>query len=138
MPAQLRAMSIAMIAMCASLLVAASTTRAHDNTELAAHPGPNGGMVQMSGNFHLEVVLKPDAVNVWVTDHSDTPQKTQGAVATATIFSGAARVPVELRPAAENELHGSADLSQTRGVRVVIDLTMPNAKPLQIRYEIPR
>lgn len=111
---------------------------AHDNAELAKVPGPHGGMMQMSGNFHLEVAIGAGTVTVWVTDHSDEPQPTEGATAKATVFNGSERIAVDLSPAGENELHGtSAELSDSKGLRALIDLTMPGEEAMQVRYQFP-
>lgn len=121
------------------VLAAASIPQAalaHDNAELAMEPGPHGGMVQMSGNFHLEVTIGEGMVKVWVTDHSDEPQPTEGATAKATVFKGSERIAVDLEPTGANELQGSsAELSDGKGLRALIDLTMPGEEAVQVRYQ---
>lgn len=111
---------------------------AHDNAELANEPGPHGGMVQMAGNFHLEVAIAADKVTVWVTDHSDEPQPTEGATAKATVFKGSDRITVDLSPTGENQLEGtSAGVGDSGGSRALIDLTMPGEEAMQVRYQFP-
>ncbi|MBA2127445.1 hypothetical protein DLM45_14620 [Hyphomicrobium methylovorum] len=129
----------ALFALVMGAAVSMHSAGAHDNADLAAHPGPNGGMVQMSGDYHIELLLKPDAVNAWLTDHGDVPQSTEGAAARVTIFgSNGARTSLDLQPADKNAFRASAKLDETKGVRVVVDLTMPGESPVQIRFDIPR
>lgn len=120
-----------------SIMLPAFIALAHDNAELAKETGPHGGMVQMSGNYHLEIAIKADVVTVWVADHSNDPQPTKGATGKATIFKGAERIAVELTPEGKSEMRGThAGLGDGEGARVVLDLSIPEEDPMQVRYQL--
>lgn len=126
------------MAFVAALLAAPIHASAHSNEELADRTGPHGGMIQMSGKYHMEVVQAGDTLKVWVTDHADKPQSTEGATAKATIFVPNGRKSVDLKPTGDNELNGQAPgLMLGDGARVVIDATMKGADPVQVRFQFP-
>jgi hypothetical protein len=76
----------------ASILLTASPAAAHE-----VEKGPNGGRVVEAGAHHVELVVKDNAVNVFVTDASDKPISITGfkGVAIFTISGKAQRIPLE-------------------------------------------
>jgi len=83
---------------------------------------------------HLELVVKPNEVTVYLTDHAGKSQPTQGASGTATVLSGKTKTSVPLAPAADNVLKGSGKFELAPDMKVVISVTLPGQTPLQARF----
>lgn len=58
---------------------------AHSESELAKLIPPHGGLLASTGAYHVELVLKPDRVQVFVADHLDKPINIQGVTGTANL-----------------------------------------------------
>lgn len=58
---------------------------AHSESELAKLIPPHGGLLASTGAYHVELVLNPDRVQVFVTDHLDKPINIQGVTGTANL-----------------------------------------------------
>lgn len=58
---------------------------AHSESELAKLIPPHGGLLAATGAYHVELVLKPDRVQVFVADHLDKPINIQGVTGTANM-----------------------------------------------------
>ncbi|MCC4114918.1 hypothetical protein LLG90_06085 [Aromatoleum toluclasticum] len=70
----------------ASVAVAlASLAWAHSESELAKLVPPHGGLVAESGGYRVELVLKPDRVQIFVADHQDKPVAVEGVTGTANL-----------------------------------------------------
>lgn len=108
---------------------------AHTSEELAARLGAHGGRLQATGQYHVELLVGPGQVQVWVTDHADRAQPTEGATATAMLVYPGATVAVPLQPAGENRLAASdARLKAGVDARVSLVLTMKGQAPAQARF----
>src|SRR3569832_2285932 len=71
---------------------------AHSNEYLATIKGDHGGLLRMAELYHFELVVKDGEAQVWVTDHGDTPQSTQGASASLRFIAGTQAMTVKLNP----------------------------------------
>ena len=108
---------------------------AHSNEYLATIKGDHGGLLRMAEMYHFELVVKDGEAQVWVTDHGDTPQSTQGASASLRFIAGTQAMTVKLNPAGANELVGKdSRIRLVAGTRILLTLNMKGQKPLQIRY----
>ncbi|MDV3239355.1 MAG: hypothetical protein LOY58_10950 [Gammaproteobacteria bacterium] len=117
------------------LLMAPFTAQAHTDEHLDAMGGVHGGMLRMSGAYHLELVVDEGAVTVWVMDHGNAPQSTAGARGQLMLLQDGERIIVELEPKGENELRGSdARIAATESPRAVLTLSMSGQPPLQLRF----
>lgn len=58
---------------------------AHSESELAKRIPPHGGLLAAAGAYDVELVLKPDRVQVFVADHLDKLVNIQGITGTATL-----------------------------------------------------
>lgn len=95
---------------------------AHTESELANVVPPHGGLLASSGDYHVELVLKPDRVQVFVTDRVDKPVSLQGVAATANLRvkgKKAQRVALQLT---DDHLQGLAVIPADAPVTVMIML----------------
>lgn len=93
---------------------------AHSESELAKLIPPHGGLLASTGAYHVELVLKPDRVQVFVADHLDKPVNIQGATGTANLRAKgkkAQRVPLQV---VDDRLEGVASILADIPVTVMI------------------
>ncbi len=124
-----------MLLLMSGLLLAPLVAQAHTDEILDAMGGTHGGMLRMSGPYHLELVVDEGSVTVWVMDHGNAPQATAGARGQLLLLQDGERIIVELEPQGESELRGSdARIVATQAPRAVLTLSMRGQPPLQLRY----
>src|SRR3569832_1079881 len=105
---------------------------AHSNEYLATIKGDHGGLLRMAEMYHFELVVKDGEAQVWVTDHGDTPQSTQGASASLRFIAGTQAMTVKLNPSGANELAGKdSRIRLAAGTRILLTVTMKGQKPKQ-------
>jgi hypothetical protein len=109
--------------------------QAHSDEYLDTVGGVHGGMLRMSGAYHLELVISDGAVTVWVMDHGNAPQTTTGARGQLLLLQGGERITVNLEPQDEGALRGT-DPRIVAGTspRAVLTLSMSGQPPLQLRF----
>lgn len=111
------------------------TVGAHTNEILSKRAGPHGGQLRVAQQYHVELALSIGEVAVWVTDHADNPQTTEGANAQAIVHYGRERVVVDLKPAGDNRLSArDRRLRADPNARIVLNLTMAGQAPVQARF----
>ena len=96
--------------------------------------GPNGGQVKDAGKYHVELVVKENALTVYVSGAKDAKVSTKGASGSATVLSGKHTTSIKLEPAGENALAGAGKFASAPGMKVVISLTLAGQNPLQARF----
>jgi hypothetical protein len=113
----------------ASILLTASPAAAHE-----VEKGPHGGRVVEAGAHHVELVVKDNAVNVFVTDASDKPISITGfkGVAIFTISGKAQRIPLEPKEGAR--LSGTSPVALPAEPAGVVQITAPDGKTAQGRF----
>jgi hypothetical protein len=113
----------------ASILLTASPAAAHE-----VEKGPNGGRVVEAGAHHVELVVKDNAVNVFVTDASDKPISITGfkGVAIFTISGRAQRITLE--PKEGTRLSGTSPVALPSEPVGVVQITAPDGKTAQGRF----
>jgi hypothetical protein len=81
----------------------------------------HGGQVRMTEQNHVELVVKPDRMVVYVTDHEGRPRDLKNTTITAGIGNGG--VAQSLVPTGENtmELRGAFKLNKDTMVMVKVD-----------------
>jgi hypothetical protein len=99
-------------------------------------PGPNGGRLADAGKYHLELVVKPAELRVYVTGAKDAKIDTQGAQASATVLAGKQKSAVVLAPAGGNALAGSGAFDPKAPMTVVVTLTLAKQPPVQGRFAL--
>lgn len=94
----------------------------HSESELAKPP--HGGLLASTGAYHVELVLKPDRVQVFVADHLDKPINIQGVTGTANLRvkgKKPQRVPLQW---VGDRLEGAATITADAPVTVMIMLNI--------------
>src|SRR5260370_30319310 len=96
--------------------------------------GPNGGRVVEVGAHHIELVVKENAVNVFVTDASEKPVSINGfkGVAIFTISGKAQRITLE--PKEGTSLSGTSPVVLPAEPAGVVQITTPDGKTAQGRF----
>lgn len=97
---------------------------AHSESELAKLTPPHGGLLAEAGAYHVELVLKPDRVQVYVADPLGKPINIQGVTGTANLrVKGRTPQQVQLR-ATNDRLEGAAAIPADVPVTVLIRLNI--------------
>lgn len=97
---------------------------AHSESELAKRIPPHGGLLAAMGPYDVELVLKPDRVQVFVTDHLDKLVNINGATGTANLrVKGKKAQQVSLQ-VVEDRLEGAAAIPVDVPVTVLIRLNI--------------
>ena len=99
-------------------------------------PGPNGGKLADAGKYHLELVVKPAEMRVYVTGAKDAKVDTQGAQASATVLAGKDKATLKLVPAGDNALAAAGSFDTRAAMTVVITLTLAKQSPVQARFAL--
>jgi hypothetical protein len=112
----------------AALLVAAPAL-AHDNAK-----GPHGGRIADAGEYHVELVSTPTAIEVFVTDTKDAPAAAGfKGVAILVVAGKQQRVPLE--STAPGRLTGKTSVATPADVKGVVQLTSPQGKSVMARFQ---
>lgn len=107
---------------------------AHTDEYLDTVKTPHGGQLRMAGALHYELVVSPNAITVYVTDHADNKQVTKGAAGTATVLSGRTKASLKLEPAGDNLMKGTGKFDLDPDMKVVVSITMAGKQPEQARF----
>jgi hypothetical protein len=103
-------------------LVAVSPALAHEAK------GPNGGRVVDAGEYHVELVVSPTQVAVYLTDGSEKPVTTTGFKGTAILMAEGKAQRIALEPAQPNQLTGKSTAALPADVKGAVQLTAPGGK----------
>lgn len=108
------------------LAVAASLTLAQAHEQRV---GPRGGALVDAGSYHVELVTRDTAVEVFVSDAQDKPVAAAGFKALAILAVDGKSIRVTLEPAAEgSRLVGTAPQPLPARVKGAIQLTGTDGK----------
>ena len=113
----------------AALLLAASTALAH-----SPKIGANGGRQTDAGSYHLEIVAKGTALDVFLSDHSDKAVKTEGFKGTAIFVVGGKSERIPLTPAGENKLSGTSTVTLPGSLKGAVQITTPTGSTVQGKF----
>jgi hypothetical protein len=118
-PAALRLLAV--LCVLPALLPSAS---AHTDEHFATLRTPHGGQMTMAGPLHLELVVDPRELTLYLTDHGEAPVAAAGGSAKAIITGGKERYVVLLSPAGENVLKGKGEykLGQYNLIQLMVAL----------------
>lgn len=94
-------------------------------------PGPHGGEVADANpgpDLHLEVVLKGNAISVYLSSEGGKQVSSAGVTGTATVLVDKKKEQVTLAPADGNKLTGTGGFTPGAGLRMLVSLTIGGAK----------
>jgi hypothetical protein len=108
------------------LAFAASLTLAHAHEQRV---GPRGGALVDAGTYHVELVTRDKAVEIFVSDQNDKPLSASGFKALAILAIDGKSVRVTLEPAPDGgKLVGAAPQSLPARVKGAVQLTGTDGK----------
>lgn len=93
---------------------------AHSESELAKLIPQHGGLLAAAGGYHVELVLKPDRVQVFVADHLDKPVNIQGVTGTANLRAKGKKAQQVQLQTVDDRLEGAASIPADTPVTVMI------------------
>lgn len=96
--------------------------------------GPNGGAQADAGSFHVEVVSKGTVLDVYLRDHSDKDVKSDGFKGTAIFVVGGKPQRIQLMPAGENRLSGTASVDLPAEPKGAVQITTPTGSTVQAKF----
>ncbi len=117
-------------------LLIAMTIAAVAATAAAAHEvqkGPNGGRVADAADYHVELVTKDRAVQVYLTDQSDKPVAAAGHKGLAILAIAGKSQRIVLAPEG-NRLAGEAAAAVQGQPKGVVQITTPQGRTVQARF----
>ena len=97
--------------------------------------GPNGGRVTDAGNYHVELVTKQNDIEVFISDSKEKPVASTGFKGLVILAVQGKPVRVTLEPSGSDRLKGSADLAIPVNAKGVVQLTAPDGKTAQAKFE---
>ena len=114
----------------AMLLVAPVLAHAHE-----PRVGPRGGVLVDAGAHHVEVVVTPTTLDVFVSDAQDRPLAATGFKGTAIVVANGKPNRIPLEPKQADRLSGPASLVPGQPLKGVIQLTSPDGKTAAAKLE---
>ena len=98
--------------------------------------GPNGGPVIDLDDIHLELVMKSQKIELYVTDATGDPVDVSGGSAKAIILAGTKKHTTTLAPVADSVLGSSFSVPDPGPYTVVVIVTLQGVKPVQGRFKL--
>src|SRR5262245_63591754 len=94
----------------------------------------HGGRVTEAGEYHVELVTKADAVEVYLADHDNKAISSAGHKGLAILNIDGKSQRIVLSPAGQSQLSGKATGSIQGVPKGVVQITPPNGKTVQARF----
>lgn len=96
--------------------------------------GKNGGQQVDAGNYHVEAVVKGNTIDVFVTDHSETPVSTKGFKGTAVLVVKGKAAQITLAPRGQNVLTGTSAVELATPIKGAIQITNTDNQTVQAKF----
>ena len=113
----------------AAALLAASSAHAHDAK------GLHGGRIADAGAYHVELVAKDKAIEVFVIDENDKPVDPKGFKGVAIFTAGGKAERITLNPSDKKTLSGTAATAFPANPKGAVQLTAPDGKTATARFD---
>ena len=118
----------------AAVFVAAPAFAADKHEHAHDHESLHGGVVVEVKDIDLELVAKPDVIQLYLRDHGK-PVDVAGGSGKVTLLSGSEKQDVELKPATDRlEAKGSYKVGP--GTKVVAVVTLPGKPSTTARFAL--
>ncbi len=97
--------------------------------------GPHGGRLVDLPKHHLELVVKNEVVDVFVSDQASRPISAAGLTGLAIVVtaSGSTRIPLAATDA--NRLSGKADAKLPGGAKSVVQVRLADGQTIQASFD---
>lgn len=96
--------------------------------------GPNGGQQVDAGNYHVELVAKGNALQVYIRDANDKPVKVDGFKGTAIFVVDGKPQHIPLAADGENRLAGTASVTLPAKPKGAVQITTAKGESVQAKY----
>ena len=123
-------MKLTSILTAAILLATPAAALAH-----APKIGVNGGPQTNAGPYHMELIAKEKALDVYLRDHGDKAVATAGFAGTAIFVIDGKSERIELKPTGDNRLTGTASIALPNEPAGVVRVTMPGGGTAQGQFK---
>lgn len=97
--------------------------------------GENGGAQTDAGSFHVELVAKEANIDVYLRDHSNNAVVTAGFKGAAILVVDGKPLRIELLPAGDNRLTGSAPVALPQAPKGAVLITTPSGSTAQGKFQ---
>lgn len=118
------------VAAMVGVLLAVGSSAAHE-----VKAGPNGGRVVEAGDHHVELVMKNNMVDVFLTDHNDKALPAAGYKGIVIVAIDGKSQRIVLAPVDSTRLSGQAAGAMPAQPKGVVQITQPNGKTVQAKFE---
>ena len=98
------------------------------------HTPKNGGIVVETKAGDLEIVTRPDILQIFISDHGK-PVSLDGAKAKVTLLNGTEKSEAQLLPAG-NKLEVKGSFKVAKGTKGIAVLTLAGKPPATARFEV--
>jgi hypothetical protein len=98
------------------------------------HTPKRGGVVIETKAGDLEIVAKPDSIQIYISDHGK-PMKIDGARAKVTLLNGTEKTEADLTVVGD-KLEAKGNFKVTKGTKGVALVTLNGKSPVTGRFEI--
>lgn len=112
-----------------------SAAVAHTDEYLDTISGPHGGQLRMAGPSHYEMVITPSAVQIYVTDHANTPTPVSGATGSAMLVNGKNKLQVTLTQKGENLLEGAGTFLTAEPTKAAVKIQLSGQAAQQVLFD---
>lgn len=123
--------TLAAIAITASLALASLAATASGSH---SHDPKFGGVVVETKAGDLEIVAKPDTIQIYVSDHGKA-MKLDGAKAKVTLLNGTEKSEADLLPAGD-KLEAKGVFKVAKGTKGIVVLTLVGKPAVSVRFEV--
>jgi hypothetical protein len=96
--------------------------------------GQHGGRMVHAGDYHVEMVTKSGVVDIYLADHANKAVPSQGYKGLAILAIDGKSERIILEPAGNSRLSGKAAGELPDTPKGVVQITRPNGKTVQARF----
>jgi hypothetical protein len=120
--------SLVLLAVCTALSASVWAGAGH------SHDPKHGGVVVETKAGDFEIVAKPDAIHIYVSDHGKV-MKLDGAKAKVTLLNGTEKTEVELAPAGD-KLEAKGAFKVAKGTKGIAVVTLAGKPAATARFDV--
>jgi hypothetical protein len=91
------------------------------NPDMAVH----GGLVQAMGSYHLELVIRDQYLDLYISDDKGKAKSTDNITVNASVVDENGKQAIRFKPATGNQLVARGDFSSDEVYVVVLEMTSP-------------
>jgi hypothetical protein len=108
-----------------------ATLPAYAHEPKAAH----GGRLADAGPYHVELIAKDTAIEIFLIDENDKPLDPKGFKGIAIFNLGGKAERITLAPSEKNNLSGTAAAALPANLKGAVQLTAPDGKTATAKFD---